>query len=102
ERALRKVIAAITVAGHHGHILQMAFAAFVADRAIMRMVLHHAFDDAGAKRDRVRILNGYMRTLGSWRHARHHQTSLLVVRVAELFDGALPTRAHRTQGRVPA
>src|SRR5207253_7796886 len=39
-----KPVAAIGVAGHVGHVLEMAFAAFVADRTIMRVIGHKPFD----------------------------------------------------------
>ena len=57
ERALADAVAAIVVAGHHGHVLQMAFAAFVAHRAIVRMVQHQPFRHAGAKLARLGIVN---------------------------------------------
>jgi hypothetical protein len=78
----------------------VAFAAYVAHRAVVRMIQHHAFDDAGAERDRFRIVNGNPRLLLGRRHARHDDFALavlFVLLVLELFDGALAARAHRSQ-----
>src|SRR5262249_20133296 len=47
--------ASVSVPGHHRHILQMAFAALVAHRAIVRMIDHQPFDYARAKLPRLLI-----------------------------------------------
>src|SRR5215813_3152131 len=64
ECALVETIASIIVPGHDGHILQVAFATFVADRAIMGMVLHQAFDDGSPEFHRLRILYRDTRSIG--------------------------------------
>src|SRR5262249_13230092 len=56
ECALVETIASIIMPGHDGHILQVALAAFVADRAIMGMVLHQAFDNGTPEFHGLRIL----------------------------------------------
>ena len=99
ERALPDAVAAIVVPGHHRHVLQMAFAALVAHRAIVRMVQHQPFDHAGAK---LRAPRGRRSRCGSvcgGRHARHDDLAALVVLVLELLDRALAARAHRAQRR---
>ena len=73
ERALREPVAAVVVTGHHRHVLQMALAALVADRAIVRMVHHQPLDDARAEFARFRILDRDARAFGGRRHARHDE-----------------------------
>ena len=102
ERALGKFIAAVSVARHHGHVLEMALAPFVADRAIVRVALHQPFDDAGAKFHGLRMVNRNADALGHRRHASHHQPAARVLFVPELLDGALAARPDRAQRRMPA
>ena len=45
-RALLKPGPSIIMTGHDGHVLEMAFAALVADRAIVRVVQHEPLDHA--------------------------------------------------------
>src|SRR5262245_44268769 len=40
-RSLPVVIGAVVMAGHDGHVLQMAMTTFLADRTIVRMIRHH-------------------------------------------------------------
>src|SRR5690606_11376360 len=47
--ALGEAIAALVVAGHHRHVLQVAVTAFLAHRAVVRVVGHQPLDDAGAE-----------------------------------------------------
>ena len=102
KRALLERVAAVVMAGHHRHVLQMTFAAFIAHRTIVRMVQHHAFDDRGAESDGFRILDRDARAFGGRRHARHHEFAVRVVFILELLDGALAAGAHRTQRGMPA
>ncbi len=46
-------VAAVAMASHHRHVLQMALAAFVAHRTIVRVVQHHPLDDARAEMPRL-------------------------------------------------
>src|SRR5262245_5364188 len=101
-RSLFETEVAIRMPGHGRHILQMAFAAFIAHRAIVRMVDHQPFDHAGSKRLRLLVFNRDARAVGSGRHTGHDQLSSLVLGVLELLDGALPAGAHRTQRGMPA
>ena len=80
----------------------MAFAALVAHRAIVRMVHHQPFDDAGAKLPRLGIIDRDAGSVRDWRHAGHDDFAAGVVFVLELFDRALAACAHRAQCRVPA
>src|SRR3990172_12319206 len=43
-RALLKAVSAVRMAGHHGHVLEMAFTPLVAHRTIVGMVGHKPFD----------------------------------------------------------
>ena len=56
--AFFKMRAAVIMAGHHRHVLQVALAAFVAYWTIMGMVQHHSLNNAGAKSNRFGIENG--------------------------------------------
>src|ERR1700739_3357211 len=49
KRSLAEAINTRTVTGHHRHVLKVAFAALVAYRAIMRMVLHQALNNGRAE-----------------------------------------------------
>src|SRR6185312_11535841 len=102
EGPLRKFVAPVVMTGHDGHVLQMAFAALIAHWAVVRMILHHAFDNAGAKSDGFRIGDGDARTLSSRSHASHDQAPMLVFLVAEVLYGALAACTHGTQGGMPA
>src|SRR5215469_5508464 len=79
ECTLVETIASIIVPGHDGHILQVALAAFVADRAIMWMVLHQAFDNGSPEFHCLWILYGDACSIGCRRQARHHKTAFLII-----------------------
>src|SRR6185437_14519091 len=49
EGALLEAITTISMPSHHGHILKMALASLLADRAVMRMNGHQPLDHAGAE-----------------------------------------------------
>jgi len=102
ERPLLETESPIAVTGHDRHVLQMAFTAFVANRAIMRMIDHEPFDDGGPEGFRFRIEDRDPRAIGGGSHARHDDLSAGIFLVFELLDGALPARPHRAQGGMPA
>ena len=79
KRAFFECVAAIVMARHDGHVLQMALAAFIAHRTIVGMVQHQAFNNGGPELGRLRILNRDAGAFGGRRHAGHHD---LAVRVA--------------------
>jgi len=66
---LGEAITALVVAGHHGHVLQMAVTAFFAHRAVVRVVGHQPFNDAGAKHFRFFVVDGNPATVGGRGHA---------------------------------
>src|ERR1051325_11169603 len=85
-----------------GHVLQVTFAAFVADWTVVRMVLHQTFDNGPPELHCLGIFNGDTCAIG-WRgHACHFKPGLLVILIFELLDRALAARANRSQGRMPA
>ena len=100
--AFGEAIAALVVAGHHRHVLQVAVTAFFADRAVVRVVGHQPFDDTGAERLGFIVFDGNPGVVGGWRHAGHHDTTTRVVLVGVLLDRTLATGANAAQGRVPA
>ncbi len=100
--ALGEAVAAAGMAGHHRHVLQVAVAAFLADRAIVGMVGHQPFDHAGAKLPGFVVSDGNVAVVGSRRHAGHHQPAAGVVGIGVLLDRALAAGADAAQRRMPA
>ena len=83
----------VDMPGHHGHVLKMALAAFVADRTVMGMVEHQPLDDAFAEMDHLRIVDGDAHAVFDLCHAGHDDLAFRVLIVAELLYRALPARA---------
>src|SRR6201997_1442599 len=102
KSSFAKAVNARAMTGHHRHVLKMAFAAFVADRAIVRMVLHQALNHGCAKRRRFGVGNRDAGALRDRRHARHHELACCVLLIAKLLDCALTACSHRSQCRMPA
>ena len=99
---LGPAIAAARMPGHQGHVLQMAFAAFFAYRAVMRMVDHQPFDDLGTEIAGFLVCDREAAAVRGRRHAGHDDLALGIVFVLVLLDRALATGAHGMQLRVPA
>ncbi|KPY63234.1 Uncharacterized protein ALO94_05579 [Pseudomonas syringae pv. spinaceae] len=99
---LGETITALVVAGHHGHVLQMAVTAFLTDRAVVGVVGHQPFDDTGTEGLGFIIFDGDPGVVGGWRHAGHDDTTTGVVLVGVLLDRALATGANAAKGGVPA
>ena len=55
EGPLAAAVAPVAVPRHHRHVLQVALAALVADRAVVRVAEHHELDHLGAEADRLRV-----------------------------------------------
>jgi hypothetical protein len=87
--------------GHYGHVLEMAFSPFIADRTIMGVVEHQPFDRALSEFDSIGVINGDACALNGGRHACHYDVPLSVLFVLELFDGALPTGPYGMHDRMP-
>ena len=102
EGAFLTAVAARRVTRHHGHILQVAFAALFTNRTIVGMVFHQPFDDRSAKFLRLACFDGNARTIDCRCHTRHDQSSTFVVFILILNHRALPTGAHGTHRRMPA
>ena len=99
------------MAGHHGHVLEVAFAAFLADRAVVGMVFHQPFDDltaevrgegGGSRRLAVRRADADPQAVLDGHHAGHLQPAPGVRLVPVLQHGAQPAGTYRTHRRVPA
>ena len=90
KRALLKFIPPVHVPRHDGHVLKMAFTAFIAHRAIMGVIQHQPFNHAGAEGYRVLILNRKARSFGRRPEAGHHQLAAFVSRSHEQLYGTLP------------
>ena len=102
KRAFLVLVAPVDVTRHHGHILQVALAAFVTDRAVMRMALHQPFNHTRAEGHSVRMFNGEASSFRRGPQAGHDQPPALVLRTHEQLHGTLPASSDRTQCRVPA
>jgi hypothetical protein len=92
----------VNMACHYCHVLQVALAPLVTDRAIMRVVQHQQFDNACAKGPDLGIIDGYAELLCYRGHAGHDDFATGIVFIPELLYSAEPAGAHRMQGRVPA
>ena len=100
--ALAEPVAAPVVTGHHGHVLKVAVAAFLAHRAIVRMVDHQPFHHAGAESPGFLILDINAGAVSGRGHTRHHQHTPVVLAVLVLAYGTLAAGADTAHGRVPA
>jgi hypothetical protein len=102
EGALGEAVAAVDVSGHDRHILEVALAPFLADRAIVGMIGHQPFDDGAAHLGRLRFRDRDPGAVLRRGHAGHDDLALSVVLVPVLRHRALATGAHRAERRVPA
>jgi len=100
--SLLESASAIVMACHHSHILKMAFASFIADRAIMRVIEHEPFNHACPESLCFGIIDGDPHAVSHRGHAGHYDFAFSVFLVSELLYGALPARAYGTERRVPA
>jgi hypothetical protein len=82
------------VTRHLGHILQVTLAPFFTDRAIVRVVDHQAFDNTLTHIPGLFVIYGDNGAVAGRRHASHHQSALLVIRITILFDGALAASSY--------
>ncbi len=89
EGPLAAAVAPVAVPGHHGHVLEVALAALVADRAVVRVAEHHELDHLGAEADRLGVEDVHLRAFQRLGHAGHGDLALLVA----LAVG--PVQAHR-------
>lgn len=100
--ALGKAITALVVAGHHGHVLQVAMTTLLAHRAVVRVVGHQPFDDAGAEGLGLFIVDADPGVVGGRGHAGHNDAPARIVFIAVLLDRALAAGADAAERRVPA
>ena len=104
EGPLEPAVAAVAVAGHHRHVLEVALAALVADRAVVRVAEHHQLDHLGAEADRLLVVDVHPRALLRLGHAGHRDLALLVALAVGPVEahGALAAGADGAHDRVPA
>ncbi len=104
EGAFEAPVPAVAVTGHHRHVLEVAFAALVADRAVVRVAEHHQLDHLGAEADRLLVLDVDPRALVRLGHAGHRDLALLVALAICPVEanGALAAGADGPQDGVPA
>jgi hypothetical protein len=91
----------VNMPGHQSHVLQMTFAAFIADRTIMGMVEHKEFDNRSPEFLYIGIINRNTNTVQGLGHAGHHNEALIIVFITELLDRTLSAGADGLHGRVP-
>jgi hypothetical protein len=102
ERSFFIMIAAVIVARHDGHILQMATPAFIANGAIVRVIGHKPFYNLAAKRFGGFVGHRYPQTVFYIFHATHHQFAMGIVLIFKHLHRALTAGAHTAQGGMPA
>ena len=90
------------MARHDRHVLEVALATLIADRAIVRVVGHEPADHRGSELLRFGIVDGDPHSFRDRSHTGHDDHAVVVLLVAELFDRALAAGAHRAERRVPA
>nr|VVN01728.1 hypothetical protein PS652_03334 [Pseudomonas fluorescens] len=99
---LGETVAALVVAGHDRHVLQVAVTAFLAHRAVVRVVGHQPFDDAGTEYLGFFVFDGNPAAIGGRGHAGHDDATTGVVFVGVLLDRTLAAGTDATERRVPA
>ena len=90
---LLETISAICMPHQDRHILQMTLAAFIAYRAVVRMIQHQPFDDTLSKRQHLRVVDGNAHAVCYQGHAGHYYLTLGIVLILELLYGAHSARA---------
>jgi hypothetical protein len=93
---------AVIVSCHYSHILEMAFSAFITNRAVMRVIDHEELDYVLPESQCFRVVNRDARTVLNRSHAGHHDPSALVMLVFKLFHSTLPAGPYRMQRGMPA
>ena len=104
EGPLASAVAPVAVPGHHRHVLEVALAALVADRAVVRVAEHHELDHLGAEADRLGVEDVHLRALLRLGHAGHGDLALLVALAVGPVEahGALAAGADGPEHGVPA
>jgi hypothetical protein len=104
EGPLAPAVAPVAVPGHDRHVLQVALAALVADRAVVRVAQHHELDHLGAEADRLGVEDVHLRALLRLGHAGHGDLALLPALAVGPVEahGALAAGADGSEDRVPA
>ena len=104
EGPLAAAVAAVAVPRHHRHVLEVALAALVADRAVVRVAEHHELDHLGAEADGLLVEDVHPRALLRLGHAGHGDLALLVALAVGPVEahGALAAGADGPQHGVPA
>ncbi len=95
-------VVAVPVAHHHRHVLQVAFAALGADRAVVGVVEHQRLHDSLAEVLRLVAGQGEDGAIGHRGHAAHHDAAAGILGVLVLHHRALAAGADGAHGRVPA
>jgi hypothetical protein len=97
-----KSIPTVMVAGHHGHVLEVAFPAFITHRAVMGMVGHEKFNNRSPELKGFRVIDGDAHVIADRRHAGHDDFAGNIFFIPKPLHSALAACANRPDGRVPA
>jgi hypothetical protein len=92
----------VSVPCHHRHVLEMAFAAFIAHRAVMGVVDHQPLYHGSPELHGFGVVYGNTHPFAHRGHAGHDDFTTGIVFVPEPFYGAQPAGSHRPQGGMPA
>ena len=82
-RAFLEAEFTIVVTGHDGHVLQVTLAAFVANRAVVRVIDHQPFNNAGTELAGLGVVDGEAQTIRNRRHAGHDDAACSVLVIFE-------------------
>ncbi len=99
---LLKTESPVYMPGHKGHILEMAFAPLIADRAIMGMVGHEPFDYTFSEGLYLGIIDRNPYALFHRSHTGHDNPAPCIFFILEFLYCALPACSHGMHGRMPA
>ena len=99
---LFEAVSTVNMSCHQRHILKMAFASFIAYRAVMGMVEHEHLDDARPERLYFLIIDRNAHAVLHRRHAGHDDLSAGVFFIPELLYRAEPAGTDGIHGGVPA
>ena len=100
--ALGAPVPAADVPRHDGHVLQVALAALLADRAVVRVVLHEPLDHRLAEVLGVRGVDREAHAVAHGSDAGHDEAAAGVFLVGVLDRGALAARPDGAHRGVPA
>ncbi len=99
---LGEAIAAKAMSRHHRHILQVAVAALLADRTVVRVVGHQPLHHAFTKLFGFTIIDRDKGAVCCRGHTGHNETTAGIFSILKLLNRTLAAGTNTAQRRVPA